>query len=172
MKTMTHAEWLKKAEELFGPDPKHWRFVCPSCNTIQSAMDFYDAGVAQDTIQRQIAFSCIGRHTKGKGCDWTLGGLLQIHTLEVIFDNGPRPVFEFAEVKLSQDKIAGYFEVGANDNHEVVIQLPAEMVADFSPKDGGHIVFSPNQAENLANLLLKHAGECRLAMTNAGVVMK
>lgn len=52
------------------------------------------------------------------------------------------------------DKTAGYLEVGINENDEVVINHP-----DLKPdKDGvGHIVFSPNQARNLAELLLKHA---------------
>jgi|ERR1041384_927901 hypothetical protein len=60
------------------------------------------------------------------------------------------------------DHVAGTFEVGANERGEVVINLPPEMVADFSLLEGGHIVFSPNQARTLAWLLLKHAGnlEC------------
>ncbi len=58
-------------------------------------------------------------------------------------------------VKLSMaDKVAGYLEVGCNDNGEVVINHP-DIESD---KDGvGHIVFSPNQARALAKLLIKHA---------------
>lgn len=55
------------------------------------------------------------------------------------------------------DHIAGTLEVGANDRGEVVINLPPEVVQGFSNLTGGHIVFSPNQARNLARLLIKHA---------------
>lgn len=53
------------------------------------------------------------------------------------------------------DKIAGYLEVGVNDKGEVVINHP-----DLKPDaDGvGHIVFSPQQARDLADLLYRHAG--------------
>lgn len=54
------------------------------------------------------------------------------------------------------DKIAGYLEVGTNDNGEVVVNHP-----DLKPDESGvgHIVFSPNQARNLAELLMKHASK-------------
>ncbi len=56
-----------------------------------------------------------------------------------------------------QDKIEGFLTVGRNEEHEVVINHP-----DLKPDaDGvGHIVFSPRQARQLANLLLKHAAWC------------
>ena len=53
------------------------------------------------------------------------------------------------------DKIAGHLFVGRTaDTHEVVINH-----GDLKPDANGvgHIVFSPRQARNLANLLLKHA---------------
>lgn len=53
--------------------------------------------------------------------------------------------------------IGGTLEVGPNDRGEIIINLPPEVVADFPPDIGGHLVFSPNQARNLAMLLLKHA---------------
>jgi hypothetical protein len=58
------------------------------------------------------------------------------------------------EVGFEMDKIEGFLEVGRNENHEVVINHP-----DLKPDENGvgHIVFSPRQARNLANLLLKHA---------------
>lgn len=55
------------------------------------------------------------------------------------------------------DKISGSLEVGPNDRGEVVIYLPPEVVADFSLLEGGHITFSPNQARNLAEILLHQA---------------
>lgn len=52
------------------------------------------------------------------------------------------------------DKIAGFLEVGCNEHDEIVINHP-----DLKPdKNGvGHIVFSPHQARNLAQLLLDNA---------------
>jgi hypothetical protein len=52
------------------------------------------------------------------------------------------------------DKVEGYLEVGRNDRGEVVINHP-----DLKPdaEGVGHIVFSPQQARNLASLLLDHA---------------
>ena len=54
------------------------------------------------------------------------------------------------------DKIEGYLEVGLNDQNEVVVNHP-----DLKPDANGvgHIVFSLNQARNLARLLLKHADD-------------
>ena len=54
------------------------------------------------------------------------------------------------------DKIEGYLEVGLNDAGEVIVNHP-----DLKPDaDGvGHIVFSANQARNLARLLDKHAND-------------
>lgn len=52
------------------------------------------------------------------------------------------------------DKITGTLEVGTNDHGEVVINHP-----DLQPDENGvgHIVFSPDQARNLARLLNTHA---------------
>lgn len=67
------------------------------------------------------------------------------------------------------DKISGYLEVGTNDKGEVVVNHP-----DIKPDENGvgHIVFSPNQARSLANLLLQKAAkadsESALRRTAAG----
>jgi hypothetical protein len=52
------------------------------------------------------------------------------------------------------DKIEGFLEVGTNGQGEVVINHP-----DLQPDENGvgHIVFSPEQARNLAALLLRKA---------------
>jgi hypothetical protein len=74
-------------------------FRCPACDTIQSARDLIaaKAGPDFDAVEKFIGFSCVGRFKpeaergkkgEGKGCDWTLGGLFQIHTLEVVDDEG------------------------------------------------------------------------------------
>lgn len=54
------------------------------------------------------------------------------------------------------DKITGFLEVGLNGDGEIVVNHP-----DLKPDENGvgHIVFSPNQARNLAQLLNKHANQ-------------
>lgn len=54
------------------------------------------------------------------------------------------------------DKIAGYLEVGLNERDEIVVNHP-----DLKPDENGvgHIVFSPDQAQLLSNLLARKASE-------------
>ena len=116
MTTMTQTEFLAECQRRFGPDAKKWKFICPACGTIQSVGQLKDAVIAsggtKEDVHGYIAFSCIGRFTKqgdagiaaknrgekwDQGCNWTLGGLFQIHTFEVIMENGHhRPTFEIA----------------------------------------------------------------------------
>ena len=65
-------------------------FRCPKCKTLQSANDLIKAGAGKnlDDVEKFVAFSCVGRWDKTKGCDWTLGGLFKIHELEVITADG------------------------------------------------------------------------------------
>lgn len=96
-KTMKLDEFIAEAEKRFGKDRKKWRYICPSCETAQSAEDLLAAGVAKEDVDRYIGFSCIGRFTGEKGCDWTLGGLFQIHELEIEDHEGKtHPHFELA----------------------------------------------------------------------------
>jgi hypothetical protein len=110
MRKLTVAEWRAEGERRFGPDERNWKFVCPMCGTVQGAEDFYTEGFARGAgqVNKVLGFACIGRwrmagpHQKGnppgRGCDWTLGGLFHIHTLEVIDDEGkPHMLFDFAE---------------------------------------------------------------------------
>ena len=101
MKTISLKDWLDKGNELFGSNPLKWIFVCPKCKTKQTLEDLLDLGVAREELDEYTGFSCIGRLNRSKkGCDWTLGGLLGIHTLEVELPNGnTRPCFEFAKKK-------------------------------------------------------------------------
>lgn len=97
---MTEKEWLEKGTILFGERRQDWKFKCANCGTVQCGNDFVANGVPKDELQKGIVgFSCIGRFTQGKiGCDWTLGGLFQIHKAIVETADGRRiPVFEFAE---------------------------------------------------------------------------
>ena len=116
MKTMTQDEFLAEAKARFGENVRDWKFVCPMCGTVQSVQQLLDAVIAsggtKDDVHGYIGFSCIGRFTgqgdsgiaaknRGekwdKGCNWTLGGLLRMHNLEVAMPDGYlRPTFELA----------------------------------------------------------------------------
>ena len=98
---MTLTEFKEEATKKFGPHATNWKFKCPSCGTIQSFKDFIEAGETEDAALGYMGFSCIGRFVKDKGCDWTLGGLLHIHTLEIKTEDGKlHPRFELANVTL------------------------------------------------------------------------
>ncbi len=80
-------------------------FKCPSCKTVQSAQSLIDAGAGDDfdAVQKFLGFSCIGRFTKKRGCDWSLGGLFKIHKLEVEDPEGKiHPHFEVATKEEAQ----------------------------------------------------------------------
>ena len=96
-------DWLTKGKELFGKDPRQWKFVCPNCGNIQSGQEFIDVGI-KDASGR-VAFSCIGRwlgDCKGEignkisPCNYTNGGLFDFSTVRVVDqDGGEHSVFEF-----------------------------------------------------------------------------
>lgn len=81
--------------------------ICPVCGTIQCAADLISAGIGAtfDEVEPYLGFSCVGRFTgagahepgtpPGKGCNYTLGGLFKLHTLEVVTEDGVHhPRFE------------------------------------------------------------------------------
>lgn len=86
--------------------------VCPMCGTIQCAADLIAAGAGAtfDDVEKYLGFSCVGRwrgfsgdafhlpeSARGKGCNWTLGGLFKFHKLEVVTQDGAHhPRFELA----------------------------------------------------------------------------
>lgn len=84
--------------EAQGVEHRDKAVVCPLCGTAQSMNDFAKAGLKPAEIEKVFAFSCIGRWTgKGSppkvkgtqdGCNYTLGGLLKLHELEVILEHG------------------------------------------------------------------------------------
>lgn len=96
METMSLEEFRENIKEEFG-DIMKAEFICPSCKTVQTPQDLIDAGAGKDfdEINGYIGFSCIGRfNNKEKGCDWTLGGLFQIHEFEITRDGQEnRPCF-------------------------------------------------------------------------------
>lgn len=79
---------------------KHcYAFICPMCGTIQSMASLVDAGVSKEKVHEYIGFSCEGRWREGnppteakkknsRGCNWTLGGLFQLHNFQVQWEDG------------------------------------------------------------------------------------
>lgn len=90
-----YEKWISDLKERFGEDSKNWAFKCPNCGNIQTAQDFIDNGAERHKTFSY--YSCIGRYVKNKGCNWTLGGLLQMHKTCVLKDGEVFPVFEMAE---------------------------------------------------------------------------
>lgn len=111
-RTITQEQFWKECEERFGPDVYNWRFICPMCGTQQGVNSLLNAGIPKDKVEGYLGYSCIGRftgagdegiaaHNRGeawdKGCNWTLGGLLQTHELEIVYPDGTkRFCFELA----------------------------------------------------------------------------
>lgn len=95
MNIVLHDDWIKSLKDKFGEDSKQWKFKCASCGNIQSRQDFIDNGAEENSDA--IYYNCIGRFVKGKGCDWTLGGLFQVHKTIVVKDMKITPVFEMAD---------------------------------------------------------------------------
>lgn len=88
---MTRDEWLARGRELYGDDPRAWKFRCVMCGNVQSAVsvDERNPTLVGKRKDDWIFFSCEGRHTEGVGCDWTLGGLFRLHRLEVVWPADP-----------------------------------------------------------------------------------
>lgn len=93
-KIVKYEDWIDKLKKNFGDDAKKWAFKCPSCGNTQTIQDFLDNKVEEP--ESKVYFSCIGRFVKDKGCDWTLGGLFQIHKTSVLKGVKVIPVFEMA----------------------------------------------------------------------------
>lgn len=102
----------------------HEAVKCPACGTVQSFADLHAAHAAADPVllrgyfgedakpEDAFAHSCIGRYERAGaprlsgGCNWTLGGFLQVHRLIVEFPDGTRlPAFEPAT---PQEALAHY----------------------------------------------------------------
>jgi hypothetical protein len=94
-----------------------YAFVCVVCGTVQSARLLVRAageGKALRDVERFLGFSCVGRLTgagehregepPGRGCNWSLGGLLHIHELEVELPGGGfSPCFRPATPEQAQE---------------------------------------------------------------------
>jgi len=103
VKIIQYDEWKAEAIKLFGKKARFWRFKCPQCGHIQSidSVLTHNPQLPEADIRKWINYSCEGRFTPKFGCDWTLGGLFQIHKIEVIFTDSETkkteniPSFEF-----------------------------------------------------------------------------
>lgn len=106
------AAWHARMEAQGARSIEHIAFKCVMCGTVQSIASLVRAGVdPHDAENKYIGFSCEGRWTNAgpakrkagadnnhkRGCDWTLGGLLRIHKIEVETPDGKRhPTFDLA----------------------------------------------------------------------------
>ena len=106
MITILFEDWVKAAKQLYGDDAKKWKFKCANCGHVQCAEDFKKLGMTSEEISGVVHFSCIGRWMKGtqgtlgnkkQPCDYTLGGLLPLNTIQVKRDDDIFKVFEFAD---------------------------------------------------------------------------
>lgn len=132
MKTVPLSEFLKMldAQQV---TRNHLAFRCPRCQCVQSISDFTDAdpSMTADDAANYIGFSCVGRITKagpprkepdGSPCNWSLGGLFQLHDFSVITDDGKNnPHFEPVSREEAHALMArkGRSLVGTKDNDNI-----------------------------------------------------
>jgi len=93
--------WIAELTKRFGEDSKQWKFKCPACGHVQSIQDFLDHNI--ENPDSKVYYNCIGRYVPGTGCNWTLGGLLNIHNMTVVKDLRSFHVFEMADTVLTPE---------------------------------------------------------------------
>jgi hypothetical protein len=76
----TQAELLEEAQKRFGPEPRFWKFECPTCFDVSCAQDWLDLGLdpkhlGQDCIGRFLGALKKPKPTNERGCDWCAYGL-------------------------------------------------------------------------------------------------
>lgn len=100
LKRYSLEEWKEIGTKKYGTDDfLEWPLICPRCKTVQKGKELIKLGISREDTLGYVGYSCIGRFNKKedkRGCDWTLGGLFQIHNAEIYKDGEIRPVFEFA----------------------------------------------------------------------------
>lgn len=98
LRLVTAANWHAIGKKLFGNDHMAWRFKCPSCGHIQSKAELLKRHPDAKVPNGFVYSSCEGRLGGKVGCDWTLGGLFQIHRVAVFEaeSHSLLPVFAFA----------------------------------------------------------------------------
>ncbi len=55
--------WQAQAVQLFGTDPDHWKFQCPTCLLVQSRADFLSLGMGPKMVDTIAGYTCIRRWT-------------------------------------------------------------------------------------------------------------
>ncbi len=60
-------DWQAEGRELFGPETRDWKFVCPNCGTVQDMTSFANLGLHPRQIKLIVGFSCV-RIWTDKGC--------------------------------------------------------------------------------------------------------
>jgi len=89
-------------------------FICPACDTVQSMRSLVMAGCSKEKVADYIGFSCEGRFSHGqsptvakernnRGCNWTLGGLFQIHKVLLKEGDQTQPHFAAATPEAARD---------------------------------------------------------------------
>lgn len=106
----------------------HAALKCPMCATVQSLQSFICAGTDPEQAEKFIGFSCVGRVTgapgprkepDGEPCNWTLGGLLRMHDLEVVDEEGKNhPHFVVASPEEAQALEAAHTSITTNGADE------------------------------------------------------
>lgn len=108
MQTMTLDEFKQALKSQGVSSHEHFAFKCPMCGAVQSGTSLIAAGAGKsfEEVESVLGFSCIGRWTgaksprkehDGEPCNWSLGGLLQTHNLEVLTPDGEHhPRFDIA----------------------------------------------------------------------------
>lgn len=96
----TQTELVDEMKSRFGDDLNKWAFICPQCGDIATIQDFKDA-LAKDNDPTSDAFGyhgqvCIGRVTKGRGCDWAAYGLFSGPEFIIMDDGSEVPCFAIA----------------------------------------------------------------------------
>ncbi len=117
---ITLDDWYYQGVELFGLEPKGWRFICPSCGHVQALKDFLDLGMKRQQAEQIVGYSCIGSWTRkplllmrkgkpakvsvfmepdqGAGCMYHGGKEPNISPITLVIEEGrsERPTFGFA----------------------------------------------------------------------------
>ncbi len=112
IKQITGAEF-KALLDAQGLPTEKLTFRCPLCGTLQNANDLIAAGAGNtvEEVGKILGYSCVGRFTgaeaprnkpDGKPCNWTLGGLIRLHRLEVVHDGKTFPYFDIATPEEAQ----------------------------------------------------------------------
>jgi len=124
-------------------DIKDFKFRCPNCKHNQSVNSVMknNKELTEKEVREFITSNCEGRYTKGKGCDWCLGGLFHIHKLEILQKDGRRhPVFEFADDKVIQEVKEKLFDCKEFDEKKKLLETGTlwELEKDMEVEDSNH----------------------------------